>query len=131
VAVLRRTGGRGARVLVVDDDELTRALLAEVLALGGYAVRTAAGGADGLAVLRDWRPDAIVLDVAMPEVDARVFRAVQVDSRQAAGVPVLLVSGARAGELRAIAGELGAAAWLPKPFDVRAVVAAVASLTAA
>ena len=119
------------RVLVVDDDGPTRSLLEEVLALGGFAVRTAADGADGLAVLRDWRPDVVVLDVMMPDVDARVFRAVQFDSREIADVPVLLLSAARPDELRAVARDLGVAAWLPKPFDINEIVATVASLSAA
>jgi DNA-binding response OmpR family regulator len=127
----RRIGAPTTRVLVVDDDELTRTLLEEVLELGGYAVRTAASGADGLALLRAWRPDAVVLDVMMPGVDARVFRAVQFDSREVADVPVLLLSATRPEDLRAVAQDLDVTAWLPKPFDVDGLVAAVASLTAA
>ena len=129
--MLRLGRAPATRVLVVDDDEPTRSLLEEVLALGGFAVRTAADGADGLAVLRDWRPDVVVLDVMMPDVDARVFRAVQFDSRDVADVPVLLLSAARPDELRAVARDLGVAAWLPKPFDINEIVAAVASLSAA
>jgi DNA-binding response OmpR family regulator len=129
--MLRRSEAPATRVLVVDDDEMTRTLLEEVLTLGGYTVRTAADGADGLTLLRTWRPDAIVLDVMLPDVDARVFRAVQFDSREVADVPVLLLSATRADDLRAVARDLGVAAWLPKPFDTDAVVAAVASLTAA
>jgi DNA-binding response OmpR family regulator len=129
--MLRRSEAPATRVLVVDDDEMTRTLLEEVLTLGGYTVRTAADGADGLALLRTWRPDAVVLDVMMPDVDARVFRAVQFDSREVADVPVLLLSATRADDLRAVARDLGVAAWLPKPFDTDEVVAAVASLTAA
>jgi DNA-binding response OmpR family regulator len=117
-------------VLVVEDDPTTRMLLEDVLALEGYAVRTAADGADGLAVLREWRPDAIVLDVAMPDVDAPVFRAVQFDLPDVADVPVLLLSGTRAPDLKRIASDLGAAAWLTKPFDVDALTATVARLTA-
>ena len=119
-----------ARVLVVEDDQATRMFLEEVLALEGYAVRTAADGAAGLAILRSWRPDAIVLDVVMPDVDAPVFRAVQFDSPEVADVPVLLLSATRPDDLRAIALDLGAAAWLPKPFDVDALMAAVARLAA-
>jgi DNA-binding response OmpR family regulator len=121
--------GGGRRVLVVEDDAATRRLLAEVLADAGDRVRAAADGAAGLAVLRRWRPDAIVLDVGMPGVDAAVFRAAQLDLPAAAGVPVLLVSATRAADLAVIARDLGAAAWLPKPFDVDALVATVARLT--
>ena len=127
----QRIGAPATRVLVVDDDPLTRMLLEDVLALGGYAVRSAADGADGLTLLRAWRPAAVVLDVMMPDVDARVFRAVQFDSREVADVPVLLLSATRADDLRAVARDLGVTAWLPKPFDTDQIVAAVASLTAA
>jgi DNA-binding response OmpR family regulator len=121
---------RRARVLVVEDDELTRMLLEDVLALEGYHVRTAADGAAGLAILRGWRPDAIVLDVAMPNVDASVFRAVQFDSPEIADVPVLLLSARRAYDLEIIARDLGTAAWLTKPFDVDALKSVVARLVA-
>ena len=129
--MLRLGRAPATRVLVVDDDGPTRSLLEEVLALGGFAVRTAADGAAGLAGLRDWRPDVVVLDVMMPDVDARVFRAVQFDSREVADVPVLLLSAARPDVLRAVARDLGVAAWLPKPFDINEIVATVASLSAA
>jgi DNA-binding response OmpR family regulator len=118
------------RVLVVEDDQVTRIFLEDLLALEGYAVRTAADGADGLEILRSWRPDAIVLDVMMPDVDAPVFRAVQFDSPEVADVPVLLLSATRADALRVIADDLGVDAWMQKPFDVDALTAAVARLTA-
>jgi DNA-binding response OmpR family regulator len=119
---------RRRRVLVVEDDELTRMLIEDVLALEGYQVRTAADGAAGLAILREWRPDAIVLDVTMPDVDAPVFRAVQFDSPDLADVPVLLLSARSARDLQIIAQDLGTAAWLTKPFDVDVLKAAVARL---
>src|SRR6266545_4224421 len=117
------------RVLVVDDDELIRRLLVEVLTDEGYEVRLAADGAAGLAVLRGWRPDAIILDAVMPGAgaDAAAFRAAQLEL-PAADVPVLLISATWADRLEEVAHDLGAAAWLPKPFDVDALAAAVARL---
>jgi DNA-binding response OmpR family regulator len=118
------------RVLVVEDAPTTRMFLEDALSLEGYEVRTAADGADGLVVLRQWRPDAIVLDVSMPNVDAPVFRAVQFDSSDRADVPVLLLSGMRADRLERMADDLGAAAWLTKPCDVDALTAQIARLAA-
>lgn len=118
------------RVLVVEDDDATRMFLEDVLTPEGYAVRTAADGAAGLEILRSWRPDAVVLDVMMPDVDAPVFRAVQFDSPEIADVPVLLLSATRPERLEAIARDLGTADWLPKPFDVDAFTSAVARLVA-
>jgi DNA-binding response OmpR family regulator len=116
-------------VLVVEDDEAIRAMLTAVLADEGYEVRAASDGAAGIEALRGWRPHAIVLDVVMPEADAAVFRALQVGLPDAADVPVLLVSATRAADLDQVAGELGAAAALPKPIRIDQLLAAVAGLT--
>jgi DNA-binding response OmpR family regulator len=119
--------GRG-RVLVVEDDDAVRELLAAALTDEGYRVRTAADGASGIEILRGWRADAIVLDVVMPRADAAVFRALQIGLPEAADVPVLLVSATRAADLEQVARDLGAAAWLAKPFRVDELLAAVARL---
>jgi DNA-binding response OmpR family regulator len=120
---------RRRRVLVVDDDDLIRRLLIEVLTDEGYHVRLAADGQAGLAALRDWRPDAIVLEAELPDLDAPVFRAAQRRATGGADVPVLLVGVIEPAQLAAVARDLGSAAWLPKPFDLDALVAAVARLT--
>jgi|ERR671935_1353317 DNA-binding response OmpR family regulator len=119
---------RRRRVLVVDDEDLIRRLLVEVLTDEGYELRLAADGRAGLAVLRDWRPDAIVLEAELPDVDPSAFRTAQ---RRATGVdvPVLLVGVLQPAELEALARDVGAAAWLGKPFDLEELVAAVARLT--
>lgn len=116
-------------MLVVDDDELIRRLLVEVLTDEGCQVRLAADGQGGLAVLRDWPTDAIVLDAQMPDADAAAFRAAQRGVAGAAGVPVLLVGATQPDRLAALADDLGAAAWLAKPFAVDDLVAAVDRLT--
>jgi two-component system KDP operon response regulator KdpE len=116
------------RVLVIEDDPLLHRLIGDVLTEAGCEVRVALDGKAGLALLRSWRPDAIVLDVALPDGDAPAFRAAQLHAGAAAGVPVLLVSATRADQLEKLAGELGAAAWLAKPFAVDDLVAAVARL---
>ncbi|HEV8639235.1 MAG TPA: response regulator [Chloroflexota bacterium] len=68
-----------------------------------------------MAVLRERRPDAIVLDMVMPDVDGSVFRAAQLDRPEAADVPVLLLSATRAADLETVVRDVGAAAWLTKP----------------
>ena len=68
---LVRTGYLGARrrVLVVDNEQVDRELLAQVLAPLGFEVRLAADGHECLALLRGLRPDAILMDLAMPGID--------------------------------------------------------------
>jgi len=70
-ALLARTGYRGVRrrVLVVDNEEVDRGLLANVLGPLGFEPRQAGSGHECLALLREYRPDAILMDLAMPGID--------------------------------------------------------------
>jgi two-component system response regulator MprA len=116
------------RVLVVEDDDATRAMLADVLIGEGYEVRAAASAPEGLTAVVAWRPAVIVLDLVLPAVDGRAFaQAVRADTglRRA---PILLVSAARAGDLATAAARVGAAAHLPKPLVVEEFLATVAQL---
>src|ERR671931_2758030 len=94
---------RRRRVLVVDDEDLVRRLLVEVLTDERYELRLAADGRAGLAVLRDWRPDAIVLEAELPDPGAAVFRGAQRRATGDADVPVLLVGVFPPAELAALA----------------------------
>ena len=70
-ALLARTGYRGVRrrVLVVDNEEVDRGLLANVLGPLGFELRQAGSGHECLALLHEYRPDAILMDLAMPGID--------------------------------------------------------------
>jgi CheY-like chemotaxis protein len=116
--------GTPKRVLVVDDESSVAQVVVDALADEGYEVRWAANGREALAVLGAWLPDLIVLDLMMPVMDGRAFRAAQRHlSGPAATVAVLVLSGMR--EARATAEALGAAAALTKPFDLDDLVATV------
>ncbi len=115
------------RVLVVDDDDAIREVAAACLELvGGYAVTTAASGAEGFALAVADPPDAIVLDVMMPGMDGpTLFRMLQAEPRTA-GIPVVLLT-AKAHEAdREALGALGVAAVLTKPFDPMALSGQIA-----
>ena len=62
-------GARTVRILVVDDEEDNRELLAVVLTWEGFVVATAPGGAEALASVAKDRPDVVLLDVMMPDMD--------------------------------------------------------------
>jgi len=66
---LRRADGSAVRVLVVDDEPTLSELLAMALRYEGWEVRTAADGASAVRTARDFRPDAVVLDVMLPDFD--------------------------------------------------------------
>ena len=103
------------RVLVVDDDGAIRGLLGDYFDAEGYAVRTAADGAEALDLLDAWRPDLIVLDLMMPEVDGWMFRVRQQAREDWAHIPVIALT---AGDFpRDRLKQLRAAHILRKPFD--------------
>ena len=111
-----------ARVLVIDDDPDVRSFLAESLEGLGHEVAVAASGAEGLERLGDWRPDLMLLDFAMPEMNgadvARAARGTHPD------LPIVIVTGyAETGELEAALGE--DVRVLRKPFTVAELAAAV------
>jgi CheY-like chemotaxis protein len=84
-----------ATILVIDDDAGSREALAEVLADEGFAVATAADGAEGLTYLRQgYRPKVILLDLMMPGVDGWDFRAQQKRDPDLAAIPVIAISAA-------------------------------------
>lgn len=109
-------------ILVIDDDERLRDLVAEYLSNRGYVVQTAEDGDAGLAKLAGAPCDLVVLDVMMPGRDGfDVVREIRRDSR----VPVIMLT-ARGDETDRIVGlELGADDYLPKPFNPRELLARI------
>ena len=103
------------RILVTEDDREIRLALTDMLELSGYEVRTAPNGLAALAMLDTWRPDAIVLDLLMPEMDGSSFLTALRERGQEA-IPVLLLSALR--DLASRATLLPVAAIVAKPFDM-------------
>jgi DNA-binding response OmpR family regulator len=115
-------------VLVVDDDPDICAFLEDALEDSGYEVRTAADGRLALALLRDWRPDLILLDLMMPGVNGWAFRHAQLVQQCLASIPVVVMSAGYGAQREA--AKLRAAAGLDKPFDLDELLATVTALTA-
>jgi signal transduction histidine kinase/CheY-like chemotaxis protein len=101
-----------ATVLVIDDDPSVRDLAGRSLVHQGYAVHTAAGGLEGLALARQLRPDVITLDVLMPGMDGwTVLQQLKADP-ELASIPVVMMSMLDATDL---SQSLGAVASVSKP----------------
>ena len=113
------------RVLIIDDDERLTAMLSAYLVGRGYTVEHRADGASGLAQLRAGRPDAVVLDVMLPDLDGfEVLRRI----RGASEVPVIMLTARGEDTDRIVGLELGADDYLPKPFNPRELVARLAAV---
>jgi signal transduction histidine kinase/CheY-like chemotaxis protein len=114
-----RTEGTAGTVLVIDDERTTHDLLERELSARGYRVVHAAGGREGLRLAREMRPDAITLDVIMPELDGwAVLRELKADT-DLKSIPVVLVT--VLGD-REMGYALGAADYLTKPVDPDALL---------
>ena len=115
-----------ARVMVVDDEPGVRLALERALRVERYDVQVAGDGAQALALLADRSPDAIVLDVAMPEIDGlEVCRRLR-----AAGdrTPVLMLTARDAVDDRVAGLDAGADDYLVKPFELRELQARLRAL---
>ena len=104
------------RVLVVDDDRSLRDAVRRALSLAGYEVDVAEGGQQGLTQIAAAEPDAVVLDIGMPDIDGlEVCRRLREGGNR---VPILMLTARDAIEDRIDGLDAGADDYLVKPFDV-------------
>ena len=104
------------RLLVVDDDRGLREALRRALALAGYEVRLTDSGSGALAEVTSGIPDAVVLDVGLPDIDGlEVCRLLR---REGNRVPVLMLTARDAVADRIDGLDAGADDYLVKPFDI-------------
>jgi DNA-binding response OmpR family regulator len=112
-------------VLVVDDDPQVRQVIQWALEDEGFAVLTAGDGRAALGVIRDQRPDLLVLDLTLPEMNGdELIRSLGAGG-PGLGIPVLLVTAD--GQAPAKAARVGAYTFLRKPFQLDELLAAVSA----
>ena len=104
------------RVLVVEDDQTLRDIIAEALREDGYVVQTAGNGETALEVARRWSPRLVILDLMMPRMDGEAFGAILRQLDGMASVPIMLVTASRFAE--DVGARLGASVSLTKPFNL-------------
>jgi two-component system KDP operon response regulator KdpE len=109
------TDASGPRVLLVEDDEPTRGALRRDLMARGYHIDDVGDGASALARWDAARPDVVLLDLGLPDMDgARVIRAIRRDST----TPIIVLSARGAEQVKVEALELGADDYVTKPFGM-------------
>ena len=119
------------RVLVVDDDEVIRRLIAVNLQLEGFDVETAVDGQDCLARVADIDPDVITLDVMMPRLDGWETAVRLRKSPKTAHIKVVLITARAQEDDKTRGGRVGADAYLTKPFDPNEMIRVVRELAGA
>src|SRR5438105_4266437 len=117
------------RILVVDDEDDIREVAQVSLELvGHWEVVTAANGRDGLEQARTAQPDAILLDVMMPDLDGPATLAQLQADPVTQHIPVLFLTAKAQAAERSHLAQLGAAGILTKPFDPLTLSSEVASV---
>jgi two-component system, cell cycle response regulator DivK len=115
------------RALIVDDNERNRKLLRVILCKAGYETVEAEDGVRALALARETRPDIVLMDYRMPNMNGiEATRAIKADGATG-GIPVFIVtSSAMEGDRDRIIRESGCDELYTKPIDYRQIVDAVA-----
>jgi len=112
-------------ILVVDDEPKVVRLARDYLEKNGFRVITAADGQTALAAARREKPDLVILDLMLPQIDGREVCRIL---RRESSVPIIMLT-ALSEEIDQVTGlEIGADDYITKPFSVRALVARVRAL---
>ena len=113
------------KTLIIDDDVTIGDLEQEVLEREGYAVQRAYSGTEALLLLKDSRPDLVLLDLMLPGEDGLTILRRLRDSAETRKIPIIIVS-AKSGEADAVRGlDSGADDYITKPFGVSELISRV------
>jgi CheY-like chemotaxis protein len=119
---------RKAKILVADDDEMSRRLLEAVLTPKGYEVILAKDGIEALNIALTQAPDLIILDIMMPGMDGYLTLNKIKEDDSTANIPVLMITAVGYDYNIKLANQLGASGYITKPIDLAEVRSTVASL---
>ncbi|HLI11602.1 MAG TPA: response regulator transcription factor [Alphaproteobacteria bacterium] len=113
---------RAHRILVVDDEQAIRRLLAVGLAAQGYVTSEAADGAEAIAKAAAEKPDLVILDLGLPDMDGNeVIRRL----RRVSATPIIVLSVRNDEKGKVLALDLGADDYVTKPFGMEELVARI------
>ena len=116
--------GEVAKILIVDDEPQIIRVLRTALSAQGYIVRVAANGVEGADIAHDWRPDLVITDVSMPEMNGvELCRELRSVSR----VPIIVLSVRNNERMKIEALDAGADDYVTKPFSIQELQARVRS----
>jgi signal transduction histidine kinase/CheY-like chemotaxis protein len=117
--------GKNATILVVDDDDSIRSLLEQELSEAGYLIEQATNGKQALECIRNNRPDLIILDVMMPEMNGFDVAAILKNDPQTMDIPIIILSIVQD---KARGFRIGVDRYLTKPIDTAQLFTEVGTL---
>jgi two-component system alkaline phosphatase synthesis response regulator PhoP len=105
------------KILLIDDEEDIVTTLKFKLEDEGYALSTASDGFEGLKKAKGENPDLIILDIMMPKMDGHKVCGLLKKDKKTSHIPIIMFTAKVQDEDRKLAGELGADAYITKPFE--------------
>ena len=123
---LRRADGSPVRIVVVDDEPSLTDLLAMALRYEGWEVRSAADGRSAIKLVHEFRPDVVVLDIMLPDLDGmQVLSRLRADRQD---IPVLFLTAKDSVDDRIAGLTAGGDDYVTKPFSLEELVARLRGL---
>src|ERR1700727_901173 len=111
-----------AKVLIVDDEPQIIRVLRTALSTQGHSIRVAANGGEGMEIVHEWKPDLVITDVSMPEMNGvELCREVRAVSQ----VPIIVLSVRNQDLMKIEALDAGADDYVTKPFSIQELQARV------
>jgi len=111
-----------AKILIVDDEAQITRVLRTALSTQGYSLRVATNGVEGLETAHEWKPDLVITDVAMPEMNGVEFCR---ELRAVSQVPIIILSVRNQERMKIEALDAGADDYVTKPFSIQELEARV------
>jgi two-component system alkaline phosphatase synthesis response regulator PhoP len=106
-------------LLVIDDDPMAIKLVRDLASASGYNVLTALNGRDGLEVAARQKPDIILLDIMMPEMDGYKVASSLKSNPKTSGIPIIMVTAVGFQLNKQLAINMGVSDYVVKPFNIR------------
>src|ERR1700677_3659039 len=120
---MKQTGNdHPAKILLVDDEPQITRVLRTALSTQGYSLRVAANGVEGMQAVHEWKPDLVITDVSMPEMNGvELCREIRTVSQ----VPIIVLSVRNQDQVKVEALDAGADDYVTKPFSIQELQARV------
>ena len=120
----------GQRILIIEDQEDNRRIMRDLLTSSGYEIMEAVTGADGVAAAKSRRPDLILMDIQLPDIDGyEATRQIKADP-QLRPIPIIAVTSYALSGDDVKAFEAGCDAYVSKPLSPRALLTKIKEILA-
>lgn len=113
------------RILVVDDDPVNARVTACIGRIGGFDVRECHSAVDAVKIARSWKPELVLADVVMPDVDGAELCVMLKSARETRRIPVLFVSANAGGDFASLGTFCGGDDYLVKPYGSETLLRAI------